>query len=305
MDRLSWNTRFNIGVEEVDTAHARLFRIAGKLMDLAENQASRQNAVRESIRYLEDYTMTHFSQEEAYMRSVRYKGYDRHKKLHDDFRDKTLVSLKRQLEKSDYSPAVVQRFLGVLVGWLTGHIMTEDQAITGNMASGRVYEAAQGTPEVAEAIIQAMDQVFRLKTELLDGNYNGRSMGKGFCYRLCYDMDNGGKAQVLLGAEKRLARRGAGLILGLPALQNEELVKDASMQVLQQFLHHTGGLFQSEGGYKLSKAELLTDDEFREDFMTRYPCSLLFETRLGHFIFCARTWEPKRRKSSNQEPGDS
>lgn len=296
MERLSWNEKFNIGVEVVDTAHARLFKMAGKLMDLVENQVNYQNAVRESVKYLEDYTMTHFTQEEAYMRSIHYKGYDRHKKLHDDFRDETLISLKKQLEISDYSPAVVQRFLGTLVGWLTGHIMMEDQAITGNITSSRIYQVSQEPPVVAGALIQAMNDVFRLKTELMDGNYNGRNMGRGLYYRLYYNMDGGKKAELLLGAEKRLARRGAGLILGLPALQDEELVKGASMQVLQEFLHHTGKLFQTDMEYKLSKAEFLTDDEFRQDFMTRYPCSLLFDTRLGHFIFCARTWEPKRRK---------
>ena len=69
------------------------------------------------------------------------------------------------------------------------------------------------------------------------------------------------------------------------------------MQIVEQFFHHLGKLFKSDVTYQLNKEELLTKDEFREDFMTRYPCRLLFETRLGYFIFCARKWESKKKAS--------
>ena len=77
-------------------------------------------------------------------------------------------------------------------------------------------------------------------------------------------------------------------MLGLSALKQTEMVRHASVQILEQFFHHLGKMFKSDAEYRISGEELLTRDEFRRDFMTRYPCSLLFETRLGHFIFCAR-----------------
>ena len=101
--------------------------------------------------------------------------------------------------------------------------------------------------------------------------------------------------QILLGVEDRLIRRGVGLLLGLPAMQDTELVQEASLQIFEQFLHHMSKLFDSDITYQLSKEELLTRDEFRSDFMTRYPCSMQFETRLGNFVFCARKWKARRR----------
>ena len=288
MGKLLWNEKLNIGVEVVDKAHARLFRMVGKLMDQAEYEPDSQKACKESIKFLEDYTMTHFSEEEAYMRSVHYKGYEKHKKLHDEFRDNTLVSLKKYLKSSDYSPMAVKRFLNVMVGWLTGHIMVEDQAIMGNVAAKSVYENTSDTSVVAGAVNQAMKDVFRLEADLISGEYNGRSIRNGYYYRLCYDMEDGGKVQ--------LARRGVGMMLGLAAMQKPEMVREASMQILEQFFHHLGKLFKSDSEHYLDKEEVLTKDEFREDFMTRYPTSMLFETRLGHFIFCARRWEVKKRK---------
>ncbi len=296
MRKLSWNEQLNIGEEVIDKAHARLFKIVGKLMDLVEYEANCENACRESIRFLEDYTMTHFSQEEAYMRSVRYKEYEKHKKLHDDFRDNTLVTLKKYLERSDYSSAAVQRYISVLLGWLTGHIMMEDQAITGHVEAERVYEESPDTPNVASAVNQAMKDVFHLGAELTDADYNGSNIRNGYYYRLCYDMDNGGKVQLLMVIEEQLARRGVGLMLGLSAMQKPEMVKEASMKIVEQFFHHLGKLFKSDIEYHIVKEEALTKDEFREDFMTRYPCSLLFETRLGSFVFCARKWEVKKKK---------
>ena len=52
-----WNERFNIGVEVIDKAHANLFRIVGKIAKLAENEANCQNACKEGLKYLEDYTI--------------------------------------------------------------------------------------------------------------------------------------------------------------------------------------------------------------------------------------------------------
>lgn len=294
VEGLSWNEQFNIGVEVVDRAHAGLFRRVGKLIDIVEHEANCQKACKESIRFLEDYTMTHFSEEEAYMRSIQYKGYEKHKKIHDNFRDITLVSLKKQLEASGYSPAVVERFINVLAGWLTGHIMVEDQAITGNVSAKRTYEESLDTLVVAGAVNQAIKDVFRLDSELVNGEYNGRGIRQGYYYRLCYDLEDGAKVQLLLGLEEQLARRGVGLMLGLSAMNNPERVREVSVQILQQFLHHLGKLFKSDMEYRIHKEENLVRDEFRKDFMTRYDCNLLFETRLGHFVFCARKWEVKK-----------
>lgn len=290
MRKISWNDKLKIGVDVVDKAHARLFKIVGKLMEQMEYEPNYQNTCKESIRFLEDYTMGHFSEEEAYMRSIGYSGYEKHKRIHDKFRDVTLVSLKKRLEESDYAPEDVEHFSAVMAGWLTGHIMTEDQAIIGNIVAKRVYEDSLDTHIIANAFNQAMKDVFHLEAELVSGDYNGRNIRDCYYYHLCYDIKGGGNIQILLGLEEQLARRGVGMMLGLSAMQKPEMVGDASMKILEHFLHHLGKLFMSDSEYHLYKEERLTRDEFRKDFMTRCSCHLLFETRLGHFIFCVETW---------------
>lgn len=298
MEKLLWNEQLNIGVEIVDKAHANLFRIVGKLIELVNSDSNYQNACKEGVKYLEDYSMKHFAEEEAYMRSIRYSGYTKHKVIHDTFRDQTLVSLKKTLELSNYSLTAVHYFLNTMLGWLTGHIMAEDQLISGVPCKTNLYEYSTRVSVAAQAVSQAMKDMFHLDTTLMDDNYYGQHMGMGFYCRLGYDIDDGGKVLILMGAEDKLIRRGVGLIYGMQTMQDTDMVQEVALQIFQQFLRHIGSLFRSDAVYGLHREELLTSDEFRSDFATRYPYSMLFETRLGHFVFCARKWKPKRRKIS-------
>ncbi len=165
--------------------------------------------------------------------------------------------------------------------------------------SQKLHNQSSDSDTAAQIVKQAMEDIFHIGAELVDADYNGRNMGMTLHCRLCYDVDGGGKVQILLGVEDRLIRRGVGLILGLAAMRDTAMVQQVSLQIFEQFLHHMGKLYESDTTYALRKEELLTSDEFRSDFMTRYPCSLLFDTRLGHFLFCSRKWMPKKRKAES------
>ncbi|MCI8607680.1 MAG: hemerythrin family protein [Hungatella sp.] len=294
MEKAVWDDQYNLGVEAIDKAHANLFRIVGKLMVLVKDEVNSESACREGLKYLENYTMKHFFEEEAYMRSIRYKEYARHKKVHDKFRGETLKALKWNLETERFSPLSVQRFVGVLLGWLTGHIMTEDQAIVGKVALKRVYDRSGEIAVVARVVDQAMQDVFRLNAELVDENYNGRNVGKGFYCRLDYDMEDGSRIRLLLGVEEQLLLKGVGMLLGWSALKKDGVVDQAALQIFKQLFDHMGRLFRVDVPHELRREDMLTQGQFREEFMTRYPCNLLFRTRVGHFIFCFRKWKAKR-----------
>lgn len=303
MDKIVWNDRLNIGVDVVDKAHAKLFQVVGNLIELVEEEENYQGACKKGLAYLEDYTMKHFSEEEAYMRSINYKNYAKHKEIHDIFRDQTLVSQKKALELSDYSQNATERFLGVLLGWLTGHIMTEDQEITAEKseAISHMDFSKSETAAAIQAVSQGVKSVFGLEATLIDDHYDGRNMRMAHHCRLSYDIGSGGKVQLLLAGEDRLIRRGVGMLLGLPAMQNAALVEEATLQIIKQLLHYMNRLYASGIDYQLNKEELISSDEFRSDFMTRYSCCLLFETRLGYFVFCSRQWRIKKRKPKQQK----
>ena len=284
MENIVWNEQYNIGVEVVDTAHANLFRIVDKLKSRLEDQLATQRACEEGIKYLEGYTMKHFSEEEIYMRSIRYKGY---------------VSLRNDLQLSNYSTPAVERFLGVMTGWLTGHILTEDLAIVGKAIARKRYDLSSKISVVSKAVSHTMEDVFHVETRLASAEYKGENMGNAFYCRFLYDIDNNGKVQILLGVEEQLILHAVGKVMTAPPSKRSAMVNAAALQIFEQLFHHMGKLFRSQPTYELDGNTLLTKDEFRADFMKGYPCSLLFDTRLGHFVFCFRTWKEKKPQTSH------
>ncbi|MEY8339321.1 hemerythrin family protein [Lachnospiraceae bacterium 62-35] len=295
MERIVWDDKFNIGVEVVDKAHAKLFRIVGKLLDIPPNAKINQQTYKEGIKYLEAYSMTHFSEEEGYMRSIRYNGYARHKRIHDDFRDKTLISLRKDLVLSDYSLSAVQRFAGTMNSWLAEHIMREDQAIVGKVASQKNYDFSSKLPIISRTINRAMQDVFQVEAKLISADYKGQNIGNGFYGCQYYDIEGGVRLQLLLGVEEPLLLRGINRMLETQMIQKNEIMDEDILQVFGQLFQDISKLFRVETEGEFSKDNLLDKDKFRTDFMKGYPCSLLFSTKIGYCIFCYRSWRTKKK----------
>lgn len=297
MERVVWDEKYKIGVEAVDKAHAKLFRIMGKLLDISGTPEGNQHTYREALKYLETYCMSHFFEEEAYMRSIRYRGYAQHKKIHDNFRDKTLVSLKRDLELSGYSAAAVQRFAVTLNRWLIEHIMREDQAIVGKNVGQRGQDLTSQINILSKAVNRASQELFQTEAELVSAEYKGENIGKSFYCQHTYDVEDGIRLQMLLGAEEALILRGVNRDLGSNSISKEEVTGDEALAVFYQLYQSLGKVFQVESEHKFNKDNLLDRDRFRAEFMKGYPCSLLFSTRSGFLILSYRSWRVKEAKS--------
>lgn len=292
MENISWDDKFNIGVDVIDKAHAKLFRIMNKLIDMSEDEENNQTTYKEGIKYLEAYSMTHFSEEESYMRSIRYQGYAQHKKVHDNFRDKTLVTLKKDLESSNYSTASVQRFVGIMNNWLTEHIMMQDQAIVGRIVNRKGFDLTSQIPVISRVLNRAMTEVFQTEAKFVSADYKGQNFGKAlYCCYFC-DTESGIRLQLLLGIEEPLFLR-AVKQQGVTG----NLTEDETLQIFGQLFQIISKLFRVETEYELDRDNLLTRDGFRANFMKGYPCSLLFSTKSGYFVFCYRSWRVKKRKS--------
>lgn len=295
MDKIVWDDKYNIGVEVVDKAHAKLFHIVGRLMDISQDDKTTQHTYKEGLKYLEAYSMTHFSEEEAYMRSIRYSGYAEHKRTHDNFRDKTLVALKKDLEMSDYSQTAMQHFAEVMSNWLAEHIMREDQAIVGRVMTRKGFDISAQVPIITRVVNRAMQEVFQTEAKLATADYKGQNIGKGlYCHRY-YDTESGLRIQFLLGVEETLFLRGVSRILGTQVTHMDETMEEVTLQVFEQVLQHMSKLFRIEKEHEFEKENLLTRDGFRTSFMKGYPCNLLYSTKIGYFVFCYRSWRLKKK----------
>ncbi len=291
MEKVAWDDRFKIGVEIVDRAHAKLFRIVNKLFDISQDASTNQAAYVEGIKYLEAYSMTHFSEEEAYMRSVRYNGYAEHKRIHDNFRNKTLISLKRDLELSGYSVPAVQRFVGIMNNWLSEHIMLEDQAIVGKAVRQKKRDRSSQIEIISRTVHRAVQDILQAETKLVSDDYKGQNIGNGYYCCQYYDMGGGVMLQLLLGVEDTLFLRGVGRI---PGTRKREMTERDTLHVFKQLFEKMGRLFKVETEPEFGMENLLSRDGFRKEFMKGCPCSLLYGTRSGALVFCYRSWREKR-----------
>ncbi len=187
-----WQERFNIGVEVIDREHKKLFGIMNRLLTFSEKESKRQWVCEEGIKYFKDHAMKHFAEEEVYMASIHYPGFETHRKLHDTFRQKTLPELEKELTQTGYSQDAVNHFLGVCAGWLIGHTLTEDHAIVGKATSkwGNLlpedYQKA-----ISKTIQNLLYELFRLDARVISDRYGGEKFGNGIYYRLSYEGKNG------------------------------------------------------------------------------------------------------------------
>lgn len=292
MEKIMWDDRYKMGVEAVDRAHAKLFRIVNKLFDLSQDVSANQAAYKEGIKYLEAYSMTHFSEEEAYMRSIRYGGYAEHKRIHDNFRNKTLISLKKDLELSGYSSSAVERFVGIMGNWLTEHIMLEDQAIVGKAVRQKKRDLSTQIEIISKTVHHAVKEVLQTETKLVSTEYKGQNIGNGYYCCQYYHMGGGVVLQLLLGVEDVLFLRG---IERIPGIRKREMTERDVLHVFGQLFERMGRLFKVETKPEFGPENLLSRDNFRKEFMKGCPCSLLFGTRSGALAFCYRSWKEKKR----------
>jgi len=114
-NQLVWEKRFNIGVEVIDREHQKLFRIINKLLAFSEQEDKISWVCQEGIKYFKAHTLKHFAEEEAYMASISYKELDTHRRLHEDFRLRTLPALEKELEETEYSRDAINHFLCVCI----------------------------------------------------------------------------------------------------------------------------------------------------------------------------------------------
>lgn len=293
MNEIKWNDRFNIGVDGIDTAHRKLFSIVGKLLALNEDETKQQHACREGIKYFKRYTLNHFAQEEAYMQSIGYAGYDIHKSLHDSMRDKTIPALEDEMEDQDYSVESVQHFLGICVGWLNGHIMIEDRAITGKNLHKWVHRPSDDEIEDLEkATIQGLQALCQSNARVVSHHYSGEkfSTGQTLCYRLTYCSKKKDPIRLYLVFEETLVLRTLSEILDQDFKKVDPSVVYAMKILSEQFVSHLKYHFTFDGSYHLERNDMMTFDQFVRTFDKQYPpFSLLFNTEgMGYFAFCAQ-----------------
>ena len=285
-----WKKQFNIGVDSIDHAHRKLFSIVRKLIHLSEDENNGPWACAEGIKYFKSYAIQHFTDEEAYMQSIGYQGYEVHKHLHDDMRSKTLPALEKDLLESNYSQESIHHFIGICLGWLTAHIMIEDRAITGKISNRwKKDNAGKNITALEGALTDFVQKIWGLPAEIVSEHYNGENFGNSMIVRLIYRSKEKKKIQIFLVLEESLILHTVSSMLDMPLTIMDKLVANAVRELSQQIADQIILHFRLSLQYQLESSHFMTPEQFQTEFSAEYfSYSLLFNTGTGYFAFCIK-----------------
>jgi hemerythrin-like metal-binding protein len=119
-----WDDTFVTGVKLIDARHMRLFETVNRLLDACD-QGRGQEELEKSLAFLINYTVKHFSEEEALQQKYGYPGFQAHRQIHENFK-KTVGEFARVLNAQGPSQAMLEQIKTQVGGWLVTHVKVED-----------------------------------------------------------------------------------------------------------------------------------------------------------------------------------
>lgn len=287
MKIVEWDRKLELGVDSLDREHKMLFSIINKLLTLIEDPNKSERACREGIKYLKNHTIEHYAHEEEYMLSVGYADYEIHKRIHDDFRLKTLPALEEELSEMHYSDSAVRHFLGVVIGWLISHTTTADQAIVGkNVKRWSDVPPEKEMDALEQTIIQTLYDMFLLKSRIISAHYEGDSFGKMICIAFTYQGKERGNWKVIMTFEEKLLLKVVGKLLNTEYKKCDDMVINVTRHITRQFIEKIRDCFPTLDFFNLEDESLMTYEQFLKVYEEEPPsCSMLFDTGIGYLSF--------------------
>ncbi len=120
---IEWDDKYSVGISIIDKGHKKFIDTINKAI-IAKEHNDNPEKVKEVLREMTNYVLTHFKTEETYMIEFNYPEYQYHKEEHHDFAMKTIAYLDRVI-KGDYQ--IANEILEYLKRWLINHIQGTDR----------------------------------------------------------------------------------------------------------------------------------------------------------------------------------
>jgi hemerythrin len=121
---IAWRKSLAIGVPEIDRQHKELLSRFDSLLKSCEAGKGKEELLK-LLGFLDDYVVSHFSDEEGIQRNSRYPGYAVHKGEHDGFIAR-LKTLKDEVKAEGVALHHVTEINNMLLKWLINHIAKVD-----------------------------------------------------------------------------------------------------------------------------------------------------------------------------------
>lgn len=124
---LLWTKNLEVGVDLIDTQHKKWFEKADQLFEAGKSGKSKEYII-QMFNFLDEYTKTHFKDEENYMTKINYPELALQKQMHQGF-IKKLAELRKDYETAGANITVIISANQFILEWLTKHISSADKKI--------------------------------------------------------------------------------------------------------------------------------------------------------------------------------
>lgn len=115
------------GNTAIDTQHKELIDAMNNLLAACAQGKGREE-IKNTIKFLVDYTVKHFNDEEKLQKQYNYPDYAAHKKLHDDFKEE-VKKIVEEYEQDGTSVVLTFKINNIIASWLIKHIKGEDKKV--------------------------------------------------------------------------------------------------------------------------------------------------------------------------------
>jgi hemerythrin len=121
---ISLSKDMETGVEKIDAQHMELVNRINAVLSMGHNSLSKEE-VQKTLKLLEDYTVKHFSDEEALQKQHNYPKYEWHKSQHQLFIAE-IKKLENEYANNGYSDIFTLNLNNSIINWIIKHIKSAD-----------------------------------------------------------------------------------------------------------------------------------------------------------------------------------
>ena len=122
-----WDKKYELGDALVDRQHKSLCDMINSLITQCE-QGKVGETLKDTLDFLMEYTLHHFTSEEALQVEIGFPGYEEHKRIHDDFKV-TVEKMMQHFAENGSTKELVENVREIVIVWLINHIQEEDTKI--------------------------------------------------------------------------------------------------------------------------------------------------------------------------------
>ena len=119
-----WDSSLETGHDKIDNQHRQLIAAVNNLIE-ASAIGKGDLAVMETLRFLIDYVIEHFSDEEALQAEFHYPDYLFHQRRHEEFK-RLVGDLYDQVMNEGATEELINMVASTMGAWLISHIKRED-----------------------------------------------------------------------------------------------------------------------------------------------------------------------------------